>query len=91
MIYTIRFAKVALTDIQELKRSEPQAYKKLFKLLEELMEHPYSGTGKPERLKHYSEPTWSRRITQKHRLIYQINEGTITILVLSAYGHYKDK
>lgn len=64
MIYTIRFAKVALTDIQELKRSEPQAYKKLFKLLEELMEHPYSGTGKPERLKHYSEPTWSRRITQ---------------------------
>ncbi len=91
MIYTIHFATVALTEIKDLKRSEPQAYKKLVKLLEELLEHPYSGTGKPERLKYYPEPTWSRRISQKHRLVYQVKEETVTVLVLSAYGHYDDK
>ncbi len=91
MIYTIQFATVALTEIKDLKRSEPQAYKKLVKLLEELLEHPYSGTGKPERLKYYPEPTWSRRISQKHRLVYQVKEETVTVLVLSAFGHYDDK
>ena len=91
MIYTIHFATAALTEIKDLKRSEPQAYKKLVKLLEELLEHPYSGTGKPERLKYYPEPTWSRRISQKHRLVYQVKEKTVTVLILSAYGHYDDK
>ncbi|MDR1610431.1 MAG: type II toxin-antitoxin system YoeB family toxin, partial [Candidatus Symbiothrix sp.] len=34
---------------------------------------------------------WSRRITLKHRLIYQVNDTTITVSVLSAFGHYNDK
>ena len=34
---------------------------------------------------------WSRSITKKHRLVYQINEYEVIVLVLSAYGHYDDK
>lgn len=34
---------------------------------------------------------WSRRITQKHRLIYEIIETVVHVDVLSAYGHYDDK
>ncbi|WP_114751845.1 type II toxin-antitoxin system YoeB family toxin [Pleomorphovibrio marinus] len=37
--------------------------KKLFQLLEELTEHPTSGTGKPEQLKHNLAGYWSRRIS----------------------------
>ncbi|MCD7933287.1 MAG: Txe/YoeB family addiction module toxin [Tannerellaceae bacterium] len=60
-------------------------------LLEELKLHPLTGTGKPELLKHQYKGCFSRRITQRHRLIYSIEEETITVLILSAYGHYGDK
>ena len=34
---------------------------------------------------------WTRRINRKHPLIYEIREEIITVLMLSAYGHYDDK
>ncbi|HPM11039.1 MAG TPA: type II toxin-antitoxin system YoeB family toxin [Paludibacter sp.] len=34
---------------------------------------------------------WSRRITEKHRLVYLIEEEKVNILILSTYGHYNDK
>ena len=34
---------------------------------------------------------WSRRITKKHRLIYEIIDTVVHVDVLSAYGHYDDK
>jgi toxin YoeB len=59
--------------------------------LEELKDHPTTGRGKPEQLKHYSLPTWSRRISSKHRLVYQIHENIVTVIIIAAYGHYADK
>ncbi len=91
MNYVIKFTDDAENDIKRLKRSEPPAYKKVTKLLEELGVHPYSGTGKVERLKHYEEATWSRRITDKHRLVYRVYDNIVEVLVISAYGHYDDK
>ena len=88
MIYIIIFSDEAQQDIKTLKRSEPQAYKKLTKLLAELIEHPTTGTGHPKPLGEDRTGQWSRRITQKHRLVYKIDEQQITVLLLSAYGHY---
>lgn len=34
---------------------------------------------------------WSRTITKKHRMIYEIFEAEVYVDVLSAYGHYDDK
>lgn len=34
---------------------------------------------------------WSRRISRKHRLVYEIAETVVRVIVLSAYGHYGDK
>ncbi|MCH5308145.1 MAG: type II toxin-antitoxin system YoeB family toxin [Prevotella sp.] len=34
---------------------------------------------------------WSRRITQKHRLVYEIHDAEVVVLVLTAYGHYDDR
>lgn len=48
-------------------------------------------TGHPEKLKHDLEGFWSRRINKKHRLIYQIEDEIITVIVVSAYSHYGDK
>jgi len=91
MIYQIIFSPTAEKGLQSLKRNEPQAYKKAIQLIQELQEHPTIGTGKPEPLKGNRLGQWSRRISQKHRLIYEIREEKVIVLILSAYGHYDDK
>ena len=89
MKYTIVFMPEAEKDVKRLKKSGNKALlKKLNTLLEEISEHPFAGTGKPEQLKHYKTPTWSRRISREHRLVYEIRDEVITVLVLAAYGHY---
>ncbi|MGC4128455.1 MAG: Txe/YoeB family addiction module toxin [Bergeyella sp.] len=92
MSYKVIFLLDAQKDIERLKKSGNKILlKKLDSLLEELKEHPTFGTGKPEQLKHYEIPTWSRRISGEHRLVYRIQDELITVLVLSVYGHYNDK
>ena len=92
MIYTIITSKEANEDIAYLKKSEIKSYNKVMQLFEELQEHPRTGTGKPELMKHGKfKGLWSRRITIKHRLVYAIKDNEITVLVLSARGHYDDK
>ena len=90
MSYKIIILPTADKGVRALKQNEPQAYKKLIKLLEELEEHPETGTGHPKPLGENRVGQWSRRITQKHRLVYKIEEEQIIVLILSAYGHYDD-
>lgn len=92
MNYTLQFTKNALEDIEALKKSGDKVIlKKLSALLRELIEHPRSGTGQPEELKHELKGCWSRRISDKHRLVYKIEEEKVTVIVLYAMGHYRDK
>ena len=91
MAYEIRFTGLALQGLAQLAKSEPRAYQKALRFIEELKEHPRMGTGHPEPLKGKPEGRWSREITKKHRMVYRIFEAEIVILVLSAYGHYNDK
>ena len=89
MIYKIKFTEAALKDIERHKKSGDKAVlKKLAGLFLELQEHPRTGTGQLERLKHYEVETLSRRINGEHRLVYRVQDETITVLVLSAFGHY---
>ena len=90
MSYTIEFTDKALEGIDKLKRSSNKAIlTKLRKLLDELIQHPYTGTGQPEQLKYDFAGFWSRRINQEHRLVYAVDEKTITVTIISAKGHYK--
>lgn len=87
-MYRVEFTEDAKEDIKMLYKKAPMAIKKLEKLLQELREHPKTGTGQVEQLKHFKKETWSRRITQEHRLVYNINDDTVEVLVISTYGHY---
>lgn len=91
MRYELEFSEPALVDLARLKRDEPQSFRKAQKLLAELIEHPMTGTGKPELLTGELSGRWSRRISRKHRLVYSIEETKVVVYVLSAYGHYSDK
>lgn len=59
--------------------------------MDELYIHPKTGTGHPEQLKGGHNNQWSRRINQKHRLIYEIRDTEVIVIIISAYGHYSDK
>ena len=92
MSYSIELTEEAISDIDKLKKSgDKKVLIKINKLLNELREHPTTGTGKPEKLKHYEIATWSRRITDKHRLIYRIEDEKIVVIVLAFWGDYSDK
>jgi toxin YoeB len=89
MSYQLEFSDQANINIATHKKSGNKVLmKKLYTLLDELTDHPRTGTGQVEVLKHYSEETFSRRINKEHRLVYRIYEDIVTVLVISAYGHY---
>ena len=90
-MYTITYSPDAKDGLAKLKRSEPVSFKKAVKLLNELVEHPRTGTGHPEQLRGDRAGQWSRQITKKHRLVYRIFETEVHVNILSAYGHYDDK
>ena len=90
-MYIVVFSLKAQEDLKALKKSEPQAYKKARFLIEELAEHPKTGRGKPQLKKYDLEGLYARKITDKHRLVYSVNDGILTVDVISARGHYNDK
>jgi len=89
--------KIDYTDEAEkgikaiIKSGDKKLLKKLDNLITELEEHPETGTGRPERLKYFKEPTWSRRLSIKHRIVYEIHDDVLLILLLEILGHYSDK
>ncbi|HBK33318.1 MAG TPA: Txe/YoeB family addiction module toxin [Porphyromonadaceae bacterium] len=92
MSYVIKYTPEAELDIEKHKQcGDKKILLKIDQLLNELRENSTVGTGKPERLKHFEIPTWSRRISHKHRLVYRILEKQIVVLVLSFWGHSNDK
>lgn len=91
MTYNLDFTEVAKQSIAKYKRANQPAYRKVCKLLDELQEHPRTGTGHPEPLKGGNNITYSRTINKKDRLIYDIYDDIVTVLILTTEGHYNDK
>ncbi len=83
----ITFDEVANEDLAFWRKSgNKQVQKKITELLQNILETPFEGIGKPEGLKHQHTGKWSRRITNEHRLVYKVTESQIQIL--SMRGHY---
>lgn len=61
-------------------------FKKINRLIEECLRHPFDGTGKPEPLKGDLSGWWSRRIDREHRLVYRV-EGD-SLLIAQCRYHY---
>jgi toxin YoeB len=90
--YSVTFSDRAKKDLSFLHKSGGKSLvKRIERIFEELGEDPYSGIGKPEQLKNNLSGLWSRRIDKKHRLVYQIIEQIVTVVVIAAKGHYDDK
>ena len=92
MIYELLLSGQAKKDLEShAKAGDRKKLEKIYLLLEELTRHPETGTGKPEKLKHEFAGLWSRRIDEKNRLVYKINDTIITVIIIAAKGHYSDR
>lgn len=90
--FRIKIEKSAQNDIDKFYKSgNLSSIKKIEKILLELSENPYDGTGQPEQLKYELSGYWSRRINQKDRIVYRVEEEIVMVFVVSAMGHYHDK
>ena len=68
------------------QNTDKQLLKKINQLIKDIQRDPFDGIGKPEPLKHQFSGFWSRRITDEHRLVYEITQKSIAIA--SCRYHY---
>ena len=71
-----------------LKSHNEKIMKRISRLLEDIVAHPFTGIGKPEPLKGNLSGKWSRRITEEHRLVYSVSNNMIYVYVFSMRYHY---
>ena len=90
-MYTIEYSKAAERTLKKWKKSNPQLFRKATEILFDIMEHPRTGLGHPEPLVGGNDITYSRHISAHDRIIYDIYEETISILVIQVEEHYNDK
>ncbi len=83
----IRFSNEGFEDLNYWKKNNPQMVNRIKKLLENILESPYEGIGKPEPLKYGLSGFWSRRINQEHKLVYRVKDEIIE--VISCRYHYR--
>ncbi len=87
--FRVEIKELAQKHLQKhYKSGDKASIKKIEKILSELSQTPFVGTGNPEALKYGLNGLWSRRINQKDRLIYEVQENIVTVFVISAMGHY---
>lgn len=87
--YQVIIKATAEKDLSKHKKSgDIASIKKIIKILNELKDHPYTGSGNPEPLKFELSGYWSRRINKKDRLIYEVRDDIVTVFVVSVLGHY---
>ncbi len=77
----------AWADYRYWQNTDKAMVRRINRLIEECTRRPFDGIGKPEPLKHFLSGSWSRRIDEEHRLVYQVDSDDLVIL--QARFHYK--
>jgi len=74
-------------DYTRWQTTDRSILKRINRLIEDARRDPFDGIGKPEQLRHALSGTWSRRITEEHRLVYLVDGEDLVIL--QARFHYE--
>lgn len=73
------WADDAWDDYLYWQQTDRKVLKRVNDLIKDMKRSPFEGLGKPEPLKHQWSGYWSRRITEEHRLVYKLEEGSLYI------------
>ena len=91
MMYAVEFSKATGKTLKKWKKSNPVLFKKASAILMDIMEHPRTGLGHPEPLVGGKDITYSRHITAHDRIISDIYDEHVYVLVIQLEEHYDDK
>lgn len=83
------FADTGWEDYLYWQTEDRRTLKKINQLINDIVRNGNEGIGKPEPLSGNLSGYWSRRVNDKDRLIYRIDENNIYII--SCRYHYEDK
>ena len=73
-------------DLKYWVRTNRKVARRALDLVQAVLRDPFTGLGKPEPLKYLPSGTWSRRLTEEHRIVYMVSDGRIDFL--QARYHY---
>jgi toxin YoeB len=79
------FAEQAWEDYLHWQRTDRKLLARINALIKESTRTPFSGTGKPEALKHALAGYWSRRSTDEHRVVYTVEGNSLMIALLRSH------
>ena len=82
----VSFTPIAWNQYIDWLGEDRKILKKINELIKDITRNSYEGIGKPEPLKHNLKGFWSRRITQEHRLVYEIVNDQV--FIISCKYHY---
>ena len=86
----ITFSGNGWEDYQHWVSTDQKTLDRLNGLIEECRRHPHTGKGKPEPLKGDLKGWWSRRVTEKDRLVYRVQgkDEDQVLLIAQCRFHY---
>ncbi|MGG6263902.1 Txe/YoeB family addiction module toxin [Leptolyngbya sp. AN03gr2] len=76
----ITFLPEAFEQFNNWAAQDKKIHRKIITLINDILREPFTGLGKPEPLKYELNGYWSRRITDEHRLVYEVTDTQIIIL-----------
>ena len=82
----VRFDEAAWEDYLYWQEHDRKILKRINVLLKDIQRSPFEGIGKPEQLRYSLSGFWSRRITDEHRLVYQVSDNCV--VVVACRYHY---
>lgn len=73
-------------EYEQWQKEDKKILKKINSLIKDIKRDFFNGLGKPEPLKHELSGCWSRRITDEHRIVYEVTE--YSVVIISCKYHY---
>jgi len=86
MIDRLAWTPAAWSDYEYWQAQDKKTLRRINKLIRDTMREPFAGIGKPEPLRENLSGYWSRRIDEKNRLVYAVDDSILTIV--SCRYHY---
>ena len=75
-----------LEDLDHWVANDRKVARRLLRIVRQTLRDPFEGIGKPEPLRGRLTGLWSRRLTQEHRVVYEVAGEEVRFL--QARYHY---
>ena len=84
----LKWDEAAWSDYLYWQTQDRKTLKRINSIINDIMRNPFDGIGKPEPLR-YRKGYWSRRIDEKNRIVYKVEEDSV--IIAEVLGHYDDQ